>query len=91
MEIKMRKFNYSGVGALELLTILFIGLKLTNYINWSWWLVLSPTLIPLAILILFLLITGIIYLFNNRDTISSTKAHWRVNRILLKKAGKSKW
>jgi hypothetical protein len=24
------------------LTLLFIGLKLTNYIDWSWWLVLSP-------------------------------------------------
>lgn len=27
---------------LELLTILFIGLKLTNYINWSWFIVLMP-------------------------------------------------
>jgi MFS-type transporter involved in bile tolerance (Atg22 family) len=34
-----------------LLTILFIGLKLTNYINWSWFIVLSPVLIPIFILI----------------------------------------
>ena len=27
---------------LSLLTILFIGLKLTNIIDWSWWLVLMP-------------------------------------------------
>jgi hypothetical protein len=27
---------------LDLLTILFIGLKLTHYINWSWWWVLLP-------------------------------------------------
>jgi hypothetical protein len=42
---------------LLLLTILFIGLKLTNYINWSWFYVLSPILFPIllfiAILILF--------------------------------------
>ncbi len=25
-----------------LLTVLFIGLKLTHYIAWSWWWVLSP-------------------------------------------------
>ena len=25
-----------------LLTILFIGLKLTGFIDWSWWLVLMP-------------------------------------------------
>ena len=31
-----------GVGFVGLLTILFIGLKLTHYIDWSWWWVLSP-------------------------------------------------
>jgi hypothetical protein len=35
----------------SLLTILFIGLKLTNYINWSWLIVLSPMLIPFSIAI----------------------------------------
>ena len=29
------------------LTVLFIALKLTNYIDWSWFWVLSPTLVPL--------------------------------------------
>ena len=31
------------------LTLLFVGLKLTNNIDWSWWWVLSPMWIPLAI------------------------------------------
>lgn len=35
-----------GVGFLGLLTVLFIGLKLTDYIDWSWWWVLSPLWIP---------------------------------------------
>jgi hypothetical protein len=45
----------------SLLTILFIGLKLTNYINWSWLIVLSPMLIPISIAIgvLILIPTGI--------------------------------
>jgi len=36
------KESNSGIGLTGLLTILFIGLKLTGYIAWSWWWVLSP-------------------------------------------------
>jgi hypothetical protein len=32
----------SGIGFTELLTILFVALKLTNFIDWSWVQVLSP-------------------------------------------------
>lgn len=49
-----------GIGFVGLLTILFIALKLTGYIAWSWWWVLSPIwisfLIVLAILLIFTLI-----------------------------------
>jgi len=31
------------------LQILFIALKLTGHITWSWWLVMLPTLIPVGI------------------------------------------
>lgn len=31
-----------------LLTLLFIGLKLTNYIDWSWLWVLSPLWLPIV-------------------------------------------
>lgn len=36
------KSSSGGIGFVGLLTILFIGLKLTNNIDWSWWWVLSP-------------------------------------------------
>jgi len=39
----------SGMGFLELLTIVFIALKLTNIIAWSWFWVLSPIIIPVII------------------------------------------
>jgi uncharacterized protein (DUF983 family) len=44
----------SGIGFPGLLTVLFIGLKLTGFINWSWWWVLSPLWISalLALVIL---------------------------------------
>jgi len=32
----------SGIGFPGLLTVLFVGLKLTGHITWSWWWVLSP-------------------------------------------------
>ena len=35
-----------------LLGILFIGLKLTGYIAWSWWFVLAPIYAPIAIALL---------------------------------------
>lgn len=39
----------SGVGFVGLLQLLFIGLKLGNVIDWSWWWVLSPIWIPLSL------------------------------------------
>ncbi len=35
-----------GVGFTGLLTVLFVGLKLTHYIDWSWWRVTAPLWIP---------------------------------------------
>lgn len=40
-----------GIGFFGLLTIVFITLKLTGYIAWSWWWVLSPLWIPLAVVL----------------------------------------
>ena len=40
------------LGFLDILTIVFIVLKLTHYIDWSWWWVLSPIWIPLARIVL---------------------------------------
>ena len=31
-----------SLGFLEFLTLIFITLKLTDYIDWSWWWVLAP-------------------------------------------------
>ena len=35
-----------GIGLAGLLTVLFVGLKLTHYIDWSWWWVLAPLWLP---------------------------------------------
>lgn len=37
-----------GIGFCGLLSIVFIILKLTHFIDWSWWWVLSPLWLPLT-------------------------------------------
>jgi hypothetical protein len=46
----------SGIGFTGLLTVLFIALKLTHYIDWSWWWVLSPIWISILIGLGFLVV-----------------------------------
>jgi hypothetical protein len=41
---------------MSLLAVLFIGLKLTGYITWSWWWVLAPLWGPVLFLIIFIFI-----------------------------------
>ena len=54
------KTVHSGPGFLSLLTILFIGLKLTGYISWSWWWVLSPIFVGVAFWVVFLVIALVV-------------------------------
>ena len=49
------KNNSSGIGFTWLLTIVFIVLKLTDVINWSWWWVLSPIWIDIALAIIIII------------------------------------
>jgi hypothetical protein len=48
----------AGIGFCGLLAVLFIGLKLTDHIDWSWWWVLAPIWIPWSIVLLALAIGG---------------------------------
>jgi hypothetical protein len=52
----------SGIGFGGLLTVAFVVLKLTPVIYWSWWWVLSPTLIPLGLILLLFVFALIVKL-----------------------------
>lgn len=52
----------SGIGFFGALTLIFITLKLTGFIDWSWWWILAPTWIPIAIIVLILLGIIVYYL-----------------------------
>ena len=51
--------NSGGIGFIGLLQILFIGLKLTGHIDWSWPVVLLPMIISigLGIIIISIVLT----------------------------------
>ena len=44
------KSSSSGLGIGTILFLIFMVLKLTNYIDWSWWWVTAPLWIPIIIL-----------------------------------------
>lgn len=52
----------SGIGFSGLLAVAFIVLKLTGYISWSWWWVLSPIWIPILIVLFILAIVFVVAL-----------------------------
>ena len=55
----------NGIGFIGLLTIVFIVLKLTKVISWSWWWVVSPIWINMIIVFGILLIIGIVLLISS--------------------------
>ena len=44
--------NNGGLSFASILFLIFLVLKLTNYIDWSWWWVTSPLWISLILVIL---------------------------------------
>lgn len=82
-----------GIGFFSLLAIVFIILKLTHYINWSWWWVLAPLWAPAAVV---LVVLGGLYLFATIKVFffSTPKQKEQMKRIIdedKRNAGKSKW
>ena len=50
----------NGIGVGTTLFIVFLILKLTNNIDWSWWWVTSPLWIPVALGIVILGVVGMV-------------------------------
>ncbi len=57
----MSNNSNGGIGFGGLLTIVFITLKLTGYIDWSWWWVLSPIWIGFLVVLVIIAIALAIY------------------------------
>lgn len=66
--MSQRTVTLPGGGLCTLLTVLFVGLKLTGHIGWSWWWVLAPLWGALAV---WLIIFGVVV------AIAAALAVWR--------------
>ena len=70
-----------GIGFFGLLTIVFIILKLTHYINWSWIWVLSPLWLPVAFVILIVILGA----FYTKKKVKKKETLWQTRVNELKK------
>jgi len=61
----MSKKSSGGISFFSLLTLLFIGLKLVKVIDWSWWWVLAPVWMPIALLVLAIVFIALVHAFND--------------------------
>ena len=52
----------TSFGLSKMVFIVFLVLKLTHTIDWSWWWITSPLWIPISIIIIMLIIVGILAL-----------------------------
>jgi len=53
------KQSSGGISFMGLLTIVFIVLKLTGHIDWSWWWVLSPLWISFALFAVIFVVVSV--------------------------------
>lgn len=68
-----KESSSSGLSLSTVLTVIFIVLKLTGVIDWSWWWILSPTLISLGFLGVFLICVLIAHISSERDATRAAK------------------
>ena len=62
----MAEKSSNGIGFGTVLFLVFLVLKLTGNINWSWWWVTSPLWIPLTLGVIVLCVIGLIAVMFNK-------------------------
>ena len=58
--MKNEQATSSGLCFGTVLFIVFLVLKLTNYIDWSWWWITAPVWIPLGLVVMILIVTALV-------------------------------
>lgn len=63
----MEDFEFSfDTTIITAIFVIFLALKLANYINWSWWWIFSPLWIPAVIAVLIVIVYKIILHFKSK-------------------------
>ena len=60
MDRQRTRATKTGMNFCEVLALIFIVLKLTKVITWSWWWVLSPIWIPFILALILLILLTIV-------------------------------
>ena len=81
--------NKNSISYTTILFTIFLILKLTNNIDWSWWWVTSPLWIPISLVIALIIITMlliVVLLMAGVDVVEkSKKIKNKLNKIILNK------
>ena len=59
-EVKEMEKESNGIGIFGTLTLIFVVLKLVGVISWSWWWVLSPSLIAIGSWLVVWFVIGVV-------------------------------
>ena len=78
----MEKSTSSGIGLPGVLFVVFLVLKLTGNIDWSWWWVTSPIWIPflVAVAILITLIIVFVGMLSFGYTVEELKTKFKLKK-----------
>jgi hypothetical protein len=78
----MKKSTSNGIGLPGVLFVVFLVLKLTGNIDWSWWWVTSPIWIPLlaAVAILITLIIVFVVMLSIGYTVDDLKTKFKLKK-----------
>lgn len=78
----MNKNTSNGIGLPGVLFVVFLVLKLTGNIDWSWWWVTSPIWIPLlaAVAILITLIIVFVVMLSIGYTVDDLKTKFKLKK-----------
>lgn len=49
-------WNIMKIGLFSLLTVIFVIAKIFGYIDWSWWLVFTPTIVGFILFIIIIIL-----------------------------------
>ncbi len=79
--------GHGGIGFLGALSLIFVVAKLAGVVDWSWWIVFLPVLIPLIVLgvvgvfMLLIFVGGIIVARMHRKQLRAAQLR-RTNKLL---------
>lgn len=65
-------FNYN-LSIFDVVFIVFLILKIGKIVNWSWWIIFSPVLISVALILLFVLVFALMPVIKRLLTKIKTK------------------